>query len=176
MDRPFDCVVAADDQGGIGKDNGLPWPRLKEDLRFLKRITCTAPEGKRNAIVMGRLTWESVPPAQMPLPGRVNVVISRRALALPDGVVVATSLDGALAACEDVPDLDGVFVIGGAQVFRDAFVHPRCRSVYLTRIHATFACDAFLPPLAPRFGLGEVLANHRQDDLEFTIERWIPVS
>jgi dihydrofolate reductase len=165
-------VVAADAQGGIGRDNALPWPRLREDLRFLKRTTCAAPEGKRNAVVMGRLTWESVPAAMQPLPGRLNVVISRKALALPDGVLAATSLDGALAACGEVPDVDGVFVIGGGQIYRQAFEHPRCRHVYLTRIEATFDCDTFLPPLEPRFVLDEVLARHREQDLDYTIARW----
>ncbi len=75
-----------------------------------------------------------------------------------------------------MPDLDAVFVIGGGQIFRQAFEHPRCRAIYLTRIHATFACDTFLPPIEPRFVLDEVLAKHRQDDLEFTIERWIVAS
>lgn len=170
MDRPFDCVVAADAAGGIGKDNGLPWPRLKEDLGFLKRITSTAPEGKRNAVVMGRLTWESVPAAMQPLPGRLNVVISRRQLALPDGVPGAASLDDALAVC-DRPDIDGVFVIGGGQVYRQAFVHPRCRFVYLTRIEATFDCDTFLPPM-PGFVLDEELARHREHEIDYAIQRW----
>ncbi len=171
MERTFDCVVAADAAGGIGKDNALPWPRLKEDLRFLKRITCAAPEGKRNAVVMGRLTWESVPAAMQPLPGRLNVVISRKPLTLPDGVLAATSLDEALAAC-DLPDIDGVFVIGGGQVYRQAFGHPRCRFVYLTRIDATFDCDTFLPPLEPGFVLDEELAHHREHEIAYTIQRW----
>ncbi len=170
MTRPFDCVVAADAAGGIGKDNDLPWPRLKEDLRFLRRITITAPEGERNAVIMGRLTWESVPSAVQPLPGRLNVVISRQAPVLPDGVALAPSLEAAL----EVPGAAGLFVIGGGQIFHQAFVHPRCRYVYLTRIAASFDCDVFLPPLAPRFVVDEVLARHRDADadLDFTIERW----
>jgi len=172
MERPFDCVVATDAAGGIGRDNALPWPRLKEDLRFLKRITSTAPEGKRNAVVMGRLTWQSVPAAMQPLPGRLNVVISRAAPPLPDGVLAATSLEGALEACAAQEDVDAVFVIGGGQIYRQAFDHPACRHVYVTRIAGTFACDTFLPPLAPRFVLDEVLARHHEHDLDFTIERW----
>ena len=171
MDTVFDCVVAADAAGGIGKDNDLPWPRLREDLRFLRRITTDAPEGRRNSVIMGRLTWESVPSKMQPLPGRLNVVISRRALALPDGVVLAGSLDEALAA----GDVAGRFVIGGAQIFRQAFEHPACRHVYLTRIAATFDCDTFLPPLEPRFALAEVLATHREHDIDFEIQKWSKV-
>jgi dihydrofolate reductase len=166
----FDCVVAADAAGGIGKNNDLPWPRLREDLRFLRRITCDAPEGRRNAVIMGRKTWESVPSKMQPLPGRLNVVISRQELALPEGVLVAPSLDAALAAAHEAA---GLFVIGGAQIFTQAFDHPGCRSVYLTRIAATFDCDAFLPPLEPRFVLAEVLARHREHDIDFEIQRWV---
>lgn len=165
----FDCVVAADAAGGIGKDNDLPWPRLREDLRFLKRITCDAPEGRRNAVIMGRRTWESVPSKMQPLPGRINVVISRQPLTLPEDVRLAPSLDAALDAA---PEAAALFVIGGAQIFAHAFDHPRCRYVYLTRIAATFDCDTFLPSL-DAFRLDEVLATHREHDIDFAIQRWV---
>ena len=164
----FDCVVAADAAGGIGKHNDLPWPRLREDLRFLRRITTEAPAGRQNSVIMGRLTWESVPSKMQPLPGRLNVVISRRAVALPEGVVLAGSLDEALAA----GDVATRFVIGGAQIYTQAFAHPACRHVYLTRIAATFDCDTFLPPLEPHFALAEVLADHREHDIDFQIQKW----
>ena len=73
----FDVVVAADQDWGIGKDNALPWPKLRGDLRHFKRITSTASEGRKNAIVMGRKTWESKEVGCAPLPNRVNVVVSR---------------------------------------------------------------------------------------------------
>jgi dihydrofolate reductase len=171
MTHTFDCVVAADAAGGIGKDNDLPWPRLREDLRFLRRTTSEAPEGRRNAVVMGRRTWESVPGKAQPLRGRLNVVVSRRALELPDGVLPAASLDEALAAAVRAGTA-ATFVIGGAQIFEQAFAHPACRFVFLTRIAATFACDAFLPPLEPRFALVEVIARHHEHEIAFEIQRW----
>ena len=172
-DTAFDCVAAADAAGGIGKDNDLPWPRLAEDLRFLRRLTSEAPPGRENAVIMGRLTWESVPSGKQPLPGRLNVVVSRQALALPGGVLLAPSLDEALGAARARPEVDRLFVIGGAQLFAQALAHPSCRAVYLTRIAATFACDTFLPPLAPRFTLAEVLARHREHGIDFEIQRWV---
>jgi dihydrofolate reductase len=165
----FDCVVAADAANGIGKDNDLPWPRMREDLRFLKRITCEAPEGRQNAVLMGRKTWESVPSKQQPLPGRLNVVISRGAPTMPDGVVCAPSLDDALALA--APRVAGLFVIGGAQIYAQAFAHPSMRFLYLTRIEATFGCDTFLPPI-DRFELDEVLARHREHDIDYSINRF----
>jgi len=167
MDATFDCVAAADAAGGIGKDNDLPWPRLSGDLAFLRRITSTAPPGTENVVIMGRVTWESVPSQKQPLPGRANVVVSRQALTLPPGVLLARSLEAALA----VPAAAGRFVIGGAQLFRQAFAHPACRFLYLTRLQAIFACDAFLPPL-DGFTLDEVLERHREHDIDYEIARW----
>jgi dihydrofolate reductase len=168
----FDCVVAADAAGGIGKANDLPWPRLSEDLRFLRRITSEAPPGKRNAVVMGRLTWESVPSGRQPLRDRLNVVVSRAPLALPVGMLAATSLPQALELARAAPDVDGLFVIGGAQIFRQAFAHPGCRHIYLTRLAASFDCDTFLPPLPAGAVLAEVLARHREQGIDYEIQRW----
>lgn len=143
----FDCVVAADRAWGIGKNNALPWPKLKGDMAHFKRITCEAPEGRRNAIVQGRRTWESAEVQGRPLPRRINIIVSRGAQALPDGVLAARSLDDALAAAAAVPDIATTFVIGGAQLLREALVHPGLRYVYFTRIDAVFDCDTFLPDL-----------------------------
>lgn len=143
----FDVVVAADLDWGIGKAGGLPWPKLRGDLAHFKRVTTsTAREGARNAIVMGRKTWESKEVACRALPKRLNVVVSRGVLAVPDGVVAARSLDEALA----VQDVETIFVVGGAGLFQDALVDPRLRCVYLTRVDGRFACDVTMPDLDAR--------------------------
>lgn len=142
----FDVVVAADLDWGIGSANGLPWPKLPGDLAHFRRLTSAAVEGKRNAIVMGRKTWESTEVKGRPLPKRLNAVISRRALEVPAGVVVARSLDEALSATSG-EDVDTTFVVGGAQIFGDAFPHAALRYVYLTRVLGRFACDTHIPDL-----------------------------
>jgi dihydrofolate reductase len=169
----FSCVVAADLDDGIGKDNDLPWPRLSTDLRTFKRITSAAAPGHENALVMGRLTWESIPPALRPLPGRRNVVVSRGLAALPDGVWLARSLDAALAQCAAAPTIDKVFVIGGGQIYAQAFAHPACDEIVLTRLQARFACDTFIPPVPTGFALAEVLAAEvHEAGISYAIERW----
>lgn len=142
----FDVVVAADLDWGIGARNGLPWPKLSGDLAHFRRVTSSAAEGKRNAIVMGRKTWESTEVKGRPLPKRKNVVISRGALTLPEGVFAARSLDEALDAATG-PDIDTIFVVGGAQIFTDAFAHRALRYVYLTRVVGRFGCDTHIPDL-----------------------------
>lgn len=143
----FDVVVAADLEWGIGKSNGLPWPKLKGDLAHFKRVTSAAPEGKRNAVVMGRKTWESTEVAGRPLPRRLNIVISRAALTVPEGVLAARSLDEALAAAAADLSVETTFVVGGAQIFREAFHHAALRYAYLTRVEGQFHCDTHIPDL-----------------------------
>lgn len=143
----FDVVVAADRDWGIGKSAGLPWPKLRGDLAHFRRVTTsTAREGARNAIVMGRKTWESKEVEQKPLPKRLNVIVSRGALAVPDGVVAARSLDDALG----VEGVETIFVVGGAGLLQEGLVHPQLRYVYLTRIDGRYACDVTIPDLDAR--------------------------
>jgi dihydrofolate reductase len=143
----FDVVVAADLDWGIGKDAGLPWPKLRGDMAHFRRVTTsTVREGARNAIVMGRKTWESKEVGCKPLPKRLNVVVSRGEYAVPEGVVAARSLDEAV----HVKDVESIFVVGGAGLLQEALVHPELRYVYLTRIEGRYACDVVMPDLDAR--------------------------
>lgn len=70
-------VVAVDEVGGIGKGKALPW-KLPGDMAYFKELTSrTHDPARQNAVIMGRTTWESIPPKFRPLPGRINVVLSR---------------------------------------------------------------------------------------------------
>ena len=143
----FDVVVAADREWGIGKASGLPWPKLRGDLAHFKRVTCATSEVKCTAIVMGRKTWESAEVAGKPLPKRLNVVVTRRSgLEVPAGVVVAASLDAGLTATAQA-DIEGVFVVGGAEIYREAFTRADLRWIYLTRVDGAFQCDTHIPEL-----------------------------
>ncbi len=152
MSAWFDVVVAADEAGGIGRDGDLAW-RLKGDMAYFKRLTSEAPEGQRNAVIMGRKTWDSIPERFRPLRRRHNIVITRNAaLPVPDGVGLAGSLDDALAQATAL-EAATTFVIGGATIYAQALERADCRRVYLTRVQGAFGCDAFLPPLPADFEL-----------------------
>lgn len=103
-------IWAQSSTGIIGRDNAIPW-RLPEDQARFKELTLG------HAVVMGRLTWESLPAKVRPLPGRRNIVVTRDAGYRADGAEVVTELPG---------DLDG-WVIGGAQIYALALpVAHRC--------------------------------------------------
>jgi dihydrofolate reductase len=122
----------------IGRDGRLPW-RLKTDMALFKQTTIGKP------IIMGRKTWDSLP--IKPLPGRLNIVLSRDGSFEPMGALVCDSLDEAVRIAREqaVEDrVDEVFVIGGGAVFHAAL--PKARRIYLTEVEADVEGDAFLEP------------------------------
>jgi dihydrofolate reductase/thymidylate synthase len=167
----FEVVVAADEANGIGRSGGLPW-RLPGDLAFFKRLTTTAPEGRTNAVIMGRRTWESIPTRVRPLPGRLNVVVSRSRALDAAGASVAASLDEALALAHGEPRVDRVFVIGGGELYREALRHPACGDVHLTRVEGTHACDTVFPELGEAFALASRSERHEDGGVGYAFERW----
>ena len=168
----FDVVIAADLDWGIGKNNALPWPRLRGDFAHFKAVTTTASEGRRNAIAMGRRTWESKEIGGKPLPRRLNIVLTRGAITVPDGAISASSIDDAIAKQGDAETL---FVIGGAEIFQLAIDHPALRFVYLARVQGRFGCDVRIPDLDERFTSdpGWPAATHVDNDVRYQIQRLI---
>lgn len=114
----------------IGKDNQMPW-HLPEDLRHFKAMTLGKP------IIMGRRTFESI---GRPLPGRVNIVISRQADYHADGITLVSSLNDALLAAGDVEE---AVIIGGGQLYREAL--PLAQRLYLTEIDLAVEGDTTFP-------------------------------
>lgn len=161
--REFDIVVAVDAAGGIGKDGDLPW-HLPGDLAFFKRVTTeTRHAEKTNAVIMGRRTWDSIPPKYRPLPRRRNIVLTRNpAFQAPEADRVCPSLEAALEAAAGQPDTERIFVVGGAQIYADAIDHPGCRAVYLTRIEESYDCDTFFPELGEDY----VEAERSEENVE----------
>ncbi|CAN8002253.1 unnamed protein product [Ixodes hexagonus] len=155
---PCFAIAAMCRNRGIGARNTLPW-RLKKEMAYFTRVTSAAAEGKSNAVVMGRKTWDSIPPKYKPLPGRINVVVSRTLSEVPEGHHVATSFSDALGLLQPLVasgkarrmhlQVDKAFVVGGAELYREALADPRCTRVYLTEIDADFECDVFFPELDP---------------------------
>lgn len=133
-------IFARARNGVIGRDNQLPW-HLPEDLAFFKQKTGGA------TVVMGRKTWDSLPPRFRPLPGRDNVVVTRQNGWLPspasDRVHVATDLDAALATAAALGQ--SVWVIGGAQIYAQSLA--LADEVWVTEIDQDFDGDAYAPVL-----------------------------
>jgi len=123
-------IAAMDLNRVIGKDNQMPW-HLPADLAHFKRVTMGKP------VIMGRNTFESIGRA---LPGRRNIVISRRPDYQADGCEVVHSIDAALAECQDDEE---VMIIGGGQLY-DAML-PHAQRLYLTLIQVQLDGDTRFP-------------------------------
>jgi dihydrofolate reductase len=136
-------IYARAANGVIGKDNAMPW-HLPEDLAHFRRHTQGCP------VIMGRKTWESLPPKFRPLPGRLNLVLTRDEATAADlraqGAMPMRDLSAALAHCAgQVPPPAEVWVMGGAQIY--ALALPLAQRVVVTEIDQTFEGDAFAPVL-----------------------------
>lgn len=132
--RPRVVLVAAVADGGvIGRNGAIPW-HLPEDVAHFRELTTGHP------VVMGRLTWESIPERFRPLPGRRNVVVTRRPDWAAEGAERASSLDEALrlVAGEEV-----AFVIGGAQLYAEALTVAD--ELALTEVELAVGGDTFFP-------------------------------
>lgn len=119
-------VVALADNGVIGKDGGIPW-HISADLKRFKSLTLG------HTVVMGRKTWDSLP--KKPLPGRVNVVVTRQKDWQAEGAIAAASLGQATAGTSGT-----VMVIGGAEIYERAL--PLASRIELTEVHRAFDGDA----------------------------------
>ena len=128
---PRICLIAALAANRvIGRNNALPW-HLPADLKRFKALTLGHP------VLMGRKTHESI---GRPLPGRRNLVITRKRGYIAPGCEVIHSLEQAIAAC---PGAEEIFVIGGAELYRESL--PRAQRLELTEIQAEFEGDAAFP-------------------------------
>jgi dihydrofolate reductase len=138
-DRPFELVLiaAVARNGVIGRGGALPW-HLSADMGHFRDVTRGCP------VIMGRRTWDSLSPRYRPLPGRANIVVSRRAASSIEGAQVAPSLQAALRLAQLRLDASRrVFVIGGAQLYREAM--PLADVLELTELQADVSGDTQFP-------------------------------
>ncbi|EJW88273.1 dihydrofolate reductase [Wuchereria bancrofti] len=129
----MNLIVAVDGCGGIGRNGGMPWFLPAEMARFAKLTTLTTDSGKKNAVIMGRKVWESIPPKFRPLKSRFNVVLSKKMKEESnENVVVARSFESAVSLLQDMENIETIWNIGG-------------REMYITRVEGDFLADVFFP-------------------------------
>lgn len=124
-------IACVDAENGIGLNGTIPW-NLKEDMKRFRKLTTGS------AIIMGRLTWESI--GSKPLPNRENIVITSKPETISGALSCSTIQDAVLAASATSKS---IFVIGGHGVYKDALVYAS--KVLLTRIDQSYHCDTTFP-------------------------------
>jgi dihydrofolate reductase len=151
----INMIFARSANGVIGNNNAMPW-HLPEDLAHFKKLTLGSP------VIMGRKTWDSLPPKFRPLPGRTNLVITRQTHWQAQGAITAGSLHDALALCQSSSE---VWIIGGAQIYAQA--EPLASRIEVTQIDQDFEGDAFAPTLGAQWIAGDSQAQVSSSGLGF---------
>lgn len=135
------AIAAVAENGIIGHQGDLPWS-LPDDMAWFQRHT------RGHHVITGRKNYESIPPKYRPLKGRVNIVVTRNTAYNAPGAVVAHSLDAALAIARSAGAKE-VFVIGGGEIYHQAFERGVVTRLYLTRVHAHIPGDTPFPEIVP---------------------------
>jgi len=130
----INCIVAVERNNGIGYNNSMPWPHLKGDMSWFRKIT------SNSVVIMGSKTWDSIGKS---LPNRINIVLSKSKDYGFQGGADHTFSDpsNALVFCEhEYPDKE-IFIIGGSVIY-DLYM-PHINKFFVTEIDANYTCDKF---------------------------------
>ena len=156
----MELIVAVYDDWGIGADGTQP-VALSADRKFFRETTRGA------MVIVGRRTVADFP-GQKPLPGRENVILTRKGGEVP-GFTVCTSVEDALALAEKA---ERAMVIGGGSIYKQML--PYCTVAYVTKVHATPVSDTFFPNLDadPQWELDEVLLQGEENGIGYEMCRY----
>lgn len=143
-------IVAHDSNRGIGYCGRIPWT-IPGELRWLSNITrFTRNPKKKNALVMGRITYESIPPERRPLRERINIVISSHNID-EQGVLVFRSFHDAIRFIRGSDAIEDCFIFGGETIYRTALAADVVEEVYISVIEHSFPADTHFPELPAHF-------------------------
>ena len=150
--KPLELIVARDSEGGIGAGGDLAW-HLPGDLKFFQDTTRSTKQSEfRNAVIMGRKTWESIPARYRPLSGRFNIVVSRNTgYVTENGVPLVNSLEAAVDKAMTEEGIERIFIVGGGMLYKEALEREDLQTAWITEVEGTHGCDTFFPPLPDRF-------------------------
>jgi dihydrofolate reductase len=135
---PVILIAAIGKNNELGRNNDLLW-RLKSDMNFFKSTT------SGHWVIMGRKSWESLPPRFRPLPNRFNCVVSRNVVFQAEGAHLFSNVKSAIETARQ-SNAEKVFIIGGAQIYNQSLQENLADEMYLTHVDATFDdADVFFP-------------------------------
>jgi len=149
-------IVAIDSERGIGKNNDLMW-HLPADMQFFKETT------KGQIVIMGRKNYDSIPEKFRPLPGRLNVVLTRNSDFTAENCLVFHSLEDCFSHFENETERT-LFIIGGGEIYERALSSGKVREMYITKVNGTFDADTFFPAFDENQWQKECIGTHEKDE------------
>jgi len=132
----FSIILAIDDKLWIWRNNNLAWS-IKEDMKYFRNITSsTLDKSKKNALIMGRKTWESIPEKFRPLPGRINCILTRKITKIEENnnIFYFNSINKCLEKLSKNKNIENIFVIWWANLYNQVLDNPKLDKIYITRI------------------------------------------
>lgn len=143
----YHLILLRDNANIIGIDDKLAY-RIPEDLQSFQKITQECTSGKQNAVIMGRLTWESLPEKSQPLPGRLNVILSRTSENLTDlkkhesqSILVRNNLSSVIIELQLRSNIEQIFIIGGGQIYQQALQLNDIDKIYITQVESNLTSE-----------------------------------
>lgn len=140
-------IIAISQDGGIGINNNLPWKLKKELKHFQEVTTSTQDNNKKNAVIMGRKTWNSIPEEFKPLKNRINIIISNT---LKDTLgstkpkeLIYPNMESAIKFLNSQQNIETVWIIGGISIYLEALKSNILNFMYVTEIYKKYECDTF---------------------------------
>lgn len=165
--KNFSMILATDSKNGIWVNNTLAWS-LKKDMSFFKKLsTQTEDKKKCNAVIMGRKTWESIPPKFRPLPWRINCILSHSIWLNLEWAIVFNDFDECLEQLSYNQEVENIFVIWWAHLYNTLIHHPQLESIHMTNIEQDFWCDTFFTGIPQSFFLHTFSTTQVENDTEF---------
>lgn len=171
-------IIATDIYNGYSKDNNIPW-EIKKDMMFFKKITSTCAKDKRNAVIMGRKTFESI--GLKPLKNRLNIIISSKLHNIDKEdkedkeykeYIISSSISNAISSL-DTYNIDKVFIIGGLNIYIESLQKLNIYKIYKTVIYHNFNCDGFFIDLNNYNYKIESFHDEIDDIYKIRFETWI---
>lgn len=168
--KTFSIIVAADDKYWIWKSWDLIW-HIPSDLKYFKKITSEVSDtNKKNALIMWRTTWESIPEKYRPLPWRLNCVLSSREMNLPIEVLKFSEFNFCLWALSKIDEVKNIFVIWWAQLYNSVADSEYLDTIYFTKVFWDFSCDVFIEKI---WKLIESWKFEKTEESEIFENNWI---
>ena len=146
----FSIIVGANNNNGIGLNGDLLY-KSKTDMDFFKEITTTVHNSKnKNAVIMGRKTWESIPVKFRPLPDRLNVILtennSQNLKNLEnENIIIMNNLPSSLEKLSKIDYIENIFIIGGERLYKEAINNKYCQYIYFTNFNRNDLADTYFP-------------------------------
>ncbi len=164
-------IVAYDQKRGIGKNGTMPW-YFPNDLKWVSKITrTTSDNNKRNALLMGRKTWESIPAQRRPLYNRLNIILTKSLkIEETNDLIIASDIKDFFETKELLRDIETYFIFGGETIYQQFLELDVIDEILVTEIKKTYECDTFFPEIPKKYQIiSEIVENHKGIELIKTI-------